>query len=70
MLLQLSREGKPHPVCLPASAKLAAQGRSGQPPHRHPKAARHHFCPYVDNLRGGNRTNMGYHYRQKCHHVG
>lgn len=31
VLLQLSREGKPHPVCLPASAKLAAQGRSGQP---------------------------------------
>lgn len=34
VVVVLSREGKPHPVCLPASAKLAAQGRSGQPPPR------------------------------------
>lgn len=25
VVVVLSREGKPHPVCLPASAKLAAQ---------------------------------------------
>lgn len=43
--------GKATPRLFTRVRKTGAQGRSGQPPHRHPKAARRHFCPCADNLK-------------------